>query len=106
MRLQETKKKNDITLKTLQLKREELRSKQFIISNLNDKFTKFDTINWQVYALKIQELEATIDQLEQTNNRIKVLGEQLRKVKEEQAALKATIKEGEEKRVRHITDNN
>ena len=97
VRLQETKKKNDTTLKTLQLKREELRSRQFIISNLNDKFTKFDTINWQVYALKIQELETAIDQLEQTNNRIKALGEQLRKVKEKQAALKATIKEEEKK---------
>lgn len=91
--LQEIKKKKDTTLKELQLKREELRSKQIIIGDLNKQFAKFDTINWQVYALKIQELETAIEQLEQTNNRIKALQEQLKKVKEEQAALKITLKE-------------
>lgn len=93
VRLQEVKKKNDTTLKELQLKREELWRKKIDINNLNEKFPKFDTINWQLYALKIQELETAIEQLEQTNNRIKALQEQFRKVKEEQAALKITLKE-------------
>lgn len=53
--------------------------------NLFSKFDKYDDINWQYYANEIQEKTEQKDKLEKTNNRVKQLQEDLRKV---QADLK------------------
>ena len=79
--LKELKERNEINLKGLQAKRSHLREKQIIINKLNEKYSKYDKINWQTYALKIQQLDIDIERLEQTNNRMKVLEEQFSELK-------------------------
>lgn len=53
--------------------------------NLFSKFDKYDDINWQSYANEIQEKTEQKDKLEKTNNRVKQLQENLKRV---QADLK------------------
>ncbi len=50
--------------------------------NLFSKFEKYDDINWQSYANDIQEKTEQKDKLEKTNNRVKQLQEDLKKVKD------------------------
>lgn len=45
--------------------------------NLFSKFDKYDDINWQIYAKYILEKETQKADLEKTNNRVKILQEQL-----------------------------
>lgn len=54
--------------------------------SLFSTYTKYDDIDWQTYANDIQEKEEAKKQLEATNDRVKLLQEQLKKV---QDALKA-----------------
>ena len=48
--------------------------------NLFSKFDKYDEINWQFYANEIQEKTEQKEGLEKTNDRVKQLQEQLKKV--------------------------
>lgn len=48
--------------------------------NLFSKFEKYDEIDWQSYAREISEKESQKNDLEKTNDRVKKLQEQLRKV--------------------------
>ncbi|WP_196936604.1 ATP-binding protein [Sphingobacterium hungaricum] len=48
--------------------------------NLFSKFDKYDDINWQFYANEIQEKTEQKEGLEKTNDRVKQLQEQLKKV--------------------------
>lgn len=48
--------------------------------NLFSKFDKYDDINWQFYANEIQEKTEQKEVLEKTNDRVKQLQEQLKKV--------------------------
>ncbi len=48
--------------------------------DLFSKFEKFDDVNWQSYANEIQEKTVQKEALENTNDRVKKLQEQLRKV--------------------------
>lgn len=50
--------------------------------NLFSKFEKYDDINWQSYANDIQEKTEQKDKLEKTNNRVKQLQEDLKKVQD------------------------
>jgi uncharacterized protein YPO0396 len=50
--------------------------------NLFSKFEKYDDINWQSYANEIQEKTEQKDKLEKTNNRVKQLQEDLKKVQD------------------------
>jgi uncharacterized protein YPO0396 len=50
--------------------------------NLFSKFDKYDDINWQSYANEIQEKTEQKDKLERTNNRVKQLQEDLKKVQD------------------------
>ncbi|MEI6582910.1 MAG: SbcC/MukB-like Walker B domain-containing protein [Chitinophagia bacterium] len=50
--------------------------------NLFSKFEKYDDINWQSYAIEIQEKTEQKDKLEKTNNRVKQLQEDLIKVQD------------------------
>lgn len=49
--------------------------------NLFSKFEKYDDIHWQSYANEIQEKTEQKEALEKTNDRVKELQEQLKKVK-------------------------
>ncbi|MBK9224671.1 MAG: AAA family ATPase [Flavobacterium sp.] len=50
--------------------------------NLFSKFEKYDDINWQSYANEIQEKTEQKDKLEKTNNRVKQLQEDLKKIQD------------------------
>lgn len=50
--------------------------------NLFSKFEKYDDINWQSYASEIQEKTEQKEKLEKTNNRVKQLQEDLKKVQD------------------------
>lgn len=50
--------------------------------NLFSKFEKYDDINWQLYANEIQDKTEQKDKLEKTNNRVKQLQEDLKKVQD------------------------
>tara|TARA_R110002126_G_scaffold114805_1_gene253449 strand:- start:5296 stop:8640 length:3345 start_codon:yes stop_codon:yes gene_type:complete len=51
--------------------------------NLFSLFDKYDDINWQLYANEIQEKTNQKEALEKTNNRVKQLQEQLKKVQDD-----------------------
>lgn len=51
--------------------------------NLFSKFEKYDDINWQSYANDIQEKTEQKDKLEKTNNRVKQLQYDLKKVQDD-----------------------
>jgi uncharacterized protein YPO0396 len=59
--------------------------------NLFSKFEKYDDINWQSYANEIQEKTEQKDKLEKTNNRVKQLQEDLKKVQENLILSEQTI---------------
>lgn len=70
----------DADIKNAQEKRE-------TYSKLFDKYDKFDDIDWRSYALVIQQKEEQKRQLEETNDRVKVLQEQLKSVRKELGVL-------------------
>lgn len=51
--------------------------------NLFSKFDKYDDINWETYAIQIQEKTEQKEDLEKTNDRVKKLQEQLKKVQDD-----------------------
>lgn len=51
-------------------------------SDLFKLFTKFDDIDWETFALEIQDKESQKNTLEKTNNRVKELQKQLTEVQE------------------------
>ncbi len=59
--------------------------------NLFSKYEKYDDINWQLYAREIQEKTEQKDKLEKTNNRVKQLQEDLRKVQADLKLSEQTI---------------
>jgi uncharacterized protein YPO0396 len=58
----------------------EIEVKKEAYADLFKLFTKYDDIDWQTYANQIQEKEEVKKKLEATNNRVKTLQEQLKKV--------------------------
>lgn len=58
----------------------EIEVKKEAYADLFKQFTKYDDIDWQTYANQIQEKEDVKKKLEATNNRVKTLQEQLKKV--------------------------
>lgn len=59
--------------------------------DLFSKFDKYDDINWQSYASEIQEKSEQKDKLEKTNDRVKLLQEQLNKVQKDLKNLSEVI---------------
>lgn len=81
LQTQQTENKKSIsdkntTIKNLSIRREECH-------NLFSKFEKYDDINWQTYATEIQEKIKQKEVLEKTNNRVKQLQEDLKKIQNE-----------------------
>ena len=78
LRSQLTVKNNEI--KELDNKKKETEERKETFSSLLD-FEKFDDIDWQSYSIRINEKKEEKKQLESTNDRVKTLQEQLKKVK-------------------------
>lgn len=62
-------------------------------------YTKYDDIDWQTYANQIQEKEDAKKALEATNDRVKVLQEQLSKVRESLILLTDTVIKNKNKKI-------
>lgn len=75
---QQSKNKKAISNKNIEIKN--LGTFRDECHNLFSKFDKFDEINWQFYANEIQEKTEQKEGLEKTNDRVKQLQEQLKKV--------------------------
>jgi uncharacterized protein YPO0396 len=84
-------KKDLITIQTSQItNKKALTAINILIKGLGDlkedcfriysNYTKYDDIDWQTYANQIQDKEEVKKKLEATNNRVKTLQEQLKKV--------------------------
>lgn len=78
LRSQLTVKNNEI--KELDNKKKKTEERKETFSSLLD-FEKFDDIDWQSYSIRINEKKEEKKQLESTNDRVKTLQEQLKKVK-------------------------
>lgn len=79
LRSQLTVKNNEI--KELDHKKKGTEERKETFSSLLD-FEKFDDIDWQSYSIRINEKKEEKKQLESTNDRVKTLQEQLKKVKQ------------------------
>ncbi|MCA5004950.1 ATP-binding protein [Sphingobacterium bovistauri] len=75
---QQSENKKAISNKNIEIKN--LGSFRDECHNLFSKFDKYDDINWQFYANEIQEKTEQKEGLEKTNDRVKQLQEQLKKV--------------------------
>jgi uncharacterized protein YPO0396 len=77
---QELQKENKtaITKKNTEIKKSGIHRDE--CHNLFSKFDKYDDIDWQTYANDIQKKTEQKEALEKTNNRVKLLQEQLKKV--------------------------
>ncbi len=75
---QQTENKKAITSKNTEIKK--LGVFRDECHNLFSKFDKYDDINWQTYAIEIQEKTEQKEALEKTNDRVKRLQEQLKEV--------------------------
>jgi len=80
LQTQQTEIKKEIANKNVEIKNLGIFKDE--CQNLFGKFEKYDDINWQAYASEIQEKIEQKDKLEKTNNRIKQLQEDLKKVKD------------------------
>lgn len=80
LQTQQTEIKKEIANKNVEIKNLGIFKDE--CQNLFSKFEKYDDINWQAYASEIQEKIEQKDKLEKTNNRIKQLQEDLKKVKD------------------------
>ncbi|MCB9033896.1 MAG: AAA family ATPase [Chitinophagales bacterium] len=78
---QQTENKKAITSKNDEIKK--LGTFKDECHNLFSKFEKYDDINWQTYAQEIHEKEKLKADLEKTNDRVKMLQEQLEKVQKD-----------------------
>lgn len=67
-------------IKELDNKRKETEERKETFSRLLD-FEKFDYIDWQSYSVRINEKKEEKKKLESTNDRVKTLQEQLKKIK-------------------------
>lgn len=67
-------------IKELDNKRKETEERKETFSRLLD-FEKFDDIDWQSYSIRINEKKEEKKQLESTNDRVKTLQEQLKRLK-------------------------
>lgn len=78
LQIQQTENKKAIVNKNTEIK--SLNAYRDECHNLFSKFEKYDDINWQSYASEIQEKTTQKEALEKTNDRVKQLQEQLKKV--------------------------
>lgn len=78
LQIQQTENKRAISTKNSEIK--ELNTFKDECHNLFSKFDKYDDIYWQLYAREIQEKSEQKESLEKTNDRVKQLQEQLKKV--------------------------
>ncbi len=81
--LQQTEKEVATKVRRIDADIKNAQEKRETYSKLFDKFDKFDDIDWRSYALVIQQKEELKRQLEETNERVKVLQEQLAGVRKE-----------------------
>ena len=81
--LQEDEKEVIAKLRRIEADIKNAQEKRETYSKLFDKYDKFDDIDWQSYALDIQKKEEQKRQLEETNDRVKMLQEQLEEVRKE-----------------------
>lgn len=77
---QERQKENRIAILNKKSEIDKLGDYKDECHNLFSKFDKYDDINWQFYANEIQEKTEQKEGLEKTNDRVKQLQEQLKKV--------------------------
>lgn len=94
---QQTENKNAIVSKKTEIKN--LGTFKDECHNLFSKFEQYDDINWQFYANEIQEKTEQKKRLEETNDRVKQLQEDLRKV---QTSLKQISEVGISNKVEEI----
>lgn len=78
--LQDKEKKALQEIRDISQKIKEIETKKEAYVDLFKLFTKYDDINWQTYAVEIQEKENSKKTLEATNDKVKKLQEQLNKV--------------------------
>jgi uncharacterized protein YPO0396 len=82
---QQTENKKAITSKNTGIKKLDIFRDE--CHNLFSKFDKYDDINWQFYAKEIQEKTKQKESLEETNDRVKKLQQQLKKVQDDLTEL-------------------
>ena len=78
--LQEKEKTAIQESRSISQKIKEIEIKKEAYADLFKQFTKYDDIDWQTYAKQIQEKEEVKKKLEATNDRVKTLQEQLKKI--------------------------
>ncbi len=78
--LQEKEKTALLEIRNISQRIKEIEIKKEAYADLFKQFTKYDDIDWQTYANQIQEKEEVKKKLEATNDRVKTLQEQLKKV--------------------------
>ena len=86
---QQTENKKAITSKNAEIKNLGIFKDK--CQDLFSKFDKYDDINWQSYASEIQEKSEQKDRLEKTNDRVKMLQEQLNKVQKDLKNLSEVV---------------
>lgn len=101
-------------IKELDNKRKETEERKETFSRLLD-FEKFDDIDWQSYSIRINEKNEEKKQLESTNDRVKTLQQQLKKVKQTISEIedrkenlygsKALLQKDEEETQKRCSDN-
>ena len=79
--LQEKDKTVLLEIRSISQRINEIEAKKEAYTDIFKLFTKHDDIDWKNYANQIQEKEDLKKELEATNNRVKTLQEQLKKVK-------------------------
>lgn len=86
-RLQQDEKEAVTKVRRIEEDIENAQEKRETYSKLFDKYDKFDDIDWRSYALVIQQKEEQKRQLEETNDKVKVLQGQLKGVRKELGVL-------------------
>lgn len=72
-----------VRLREIESEKKRTEEQKECFNNIISLFTKFDDINWQPYAIQIQEKNTEKEKLESENDRVKILKEQLENVKSE-----------------------
>ncbi|MBR4324943.1 MAG: AAA family ATPase [Bacteroidales bacterium] len=85
--LQEQQKQNTKTIREIRLVMKAIDNRREVFDYIFNVFTKFDDINWEEYAKKIQEKTDAKTKLEAANDKVKALQEQLDIVKKELLTL-------------------
>ena len=81
-RLQQRESEMAKALQHLDVEKTEIQQRYNLSKTLVDSFTEYDAINWQEYAVRLQEKLECKAQLEQNNNKIHTLQRQLEQVRE------------------------